>query len=81
MRIIGPPYYKPEGTCLAAGIAKAAYEQRMAEERKRRLENARRKYEARLRCPECGDGLKIRHRGPSGYYWACRHCLGEMVVP
>lgn len=76
MRIIGPPEYQPEITCLEPPFfGERMTEARLKAERKRVLEHARRKREARLRCPECGDSLKVRlhHR------WFCRHCLMDMT--
>lgn len=76
MRIIGPPYYKPEVTCLEPPFPsdnmRAA---RLAKERRIRLQAARREREDKLRCPDCGDSLKVRIR----WQWRCRHCLGFMA--
>lgn len=77
MRIIGPPEYKPDVTCLHGPpfCGEEAYKSRMAHAQALRLQNARWKREAQLRCPECGDGMKVRLFGR----WFCRHCLMEMT--
>ena len=77
MRIIGPPYYKPEVTCLIPPFpSEKMREERLKAEQEARLANARRKRESALRCPLCGDAMKIRLRRR----WLCRHCLTEMAV-
>ncbi len=78
MRIIGPPHYKPEVTCLQPpwDAGEILYKKRKTEERRNRLRVAREHREARLRCPECGDSMKVRlYRR-----WFCRHCLMEMTL-
>lgn len=81
MRIIGPPHYKPEVTCLDPKTAALTREylrkRRLADERRDLLRKARRKREAALMCPDCGDTLKVRYQGR----WVCHHCLGVMVLP
>ena len=78
MRIIGPPYYKPEVICdrppfPSEGMRKS----RLADDLRIRSETARRKREARLRCPDCGGSMKVR----LGRRWLCHHCLVRMIVP
>ena len=76
MRIIGPPNYRPEVTCLEPPFCgEGMHASRMRLERKNRLEKLRRDREARLRCPECGDTMKVR----LFQRWFCRHCLMEMT--
>lgn len=78
MRIIGPPTYKPNPPyTLPEATVAVLRERRLADAKRRRLENARREREARLRCPECGDSLKVRYKGA----WACQHCLCQMILP
>jgi hypothetical protein len=76
MRIIGPPYYKPEITCLRPPFEGQKHHlARLKEERRGRLEKLRRYHEARLRCPDCGDSMKVL----LNRRWLCRHCLIAMV--
>jgi len=77
MRIIGPPYYKPESSTLDEKTCRILHEMRLREARRHRLKDARRKREARLVCPECGDSLKVSLKGR----WVCQHCLGPMILP
>jgi hypothetical protein len=76
MRIIGPPYYKPEVTCLKPPFSgETMHKARLREDRERRLQEFRRKREASLRCPECGDSMKVSLFSR----WFCQHCLIEMT--
>jgi ribosomal protein L37AE/L43A len=76
MRIIGPPDYKPWPPFTSdSEQCRFATEARLRNDRMLRRRTAQRAREARLRCPECGDSLKVRHRGA----WTCRHCLARMV--
>lgn len=68
--------YKPEIPC-GPGDAEALHRQRLADERRDVRKTQLRRHAARLRCPDCGDGLKVRVHGR----WVCRHCLGPMRDP
>lgn len=78
MRIIGPPDYQPNPPCSGPPWpSERMHRDRLRDDQRLRRQRAKRRLEARLRCPTCNDSLKTRLCGR----WVCHHCLTEMVLP